>query len=44
MKKEELINKIKKTLSVVEFYKLKTDILLELEESTDKAKTKKGVE
>lgn len=41
MNKKELIDKIKKTTSVVEFYKLKTDILSFLEEGKDVGKVKK---
>lgn len=42
MKKDELINKIKSTVSVVEFYKLKVNILEALEGHETKKKPEKG--
>jgi hypothetical protein len=38
MEKKELINKIKNETSLVEFYKLKVEILQHLEGNTDKKK------
>lgn len=38
MKKDELIKKMKETTSVVEFYKLKPEILAHLGAAEDKAK------